>query len=69
MKRAVVAAIVVVLALLVIAQLVLPGVAERRVREELEQLGTASDVQVSSFPAVKLLFGEIELSVEAVLAG
>lgn len=46
--------------LLVVAQLVLPRIAERRVEAELEAVGTASDVEVSSFPAVKLLFGEID---------
>lgn len=48
------------LVLVVIAQLVLPGIAERRVRDELKAVGAASDVEVSSVPAVKLLFGEID---------
>lgn len=50
-----------VLVLLVAAQLVLPGIAERRVREALEGVAAVSDVEVDSFPAVKLLFGEIDL--------
>lgn len=58
--------VVAVLALVVIAQLVLPGIAERRVRDELKTLGANSDVKVEAFPAVKLLFGQID-SVTAAL--
>lgn len=46
--------------LLGLAQLVLPGIAERRVRDELEAVGGVSEVEISSFPAVKLLFGEVD---------
>lgn len=49
-----------VVILLVAAQLVLPRIAERRVRSELSGVATVSDVHVSSFPAVKLLFGDID---------
>lgn len=55
-----IAAAVVLVILLVVGQLVLPGIAERRVRDELEAVGTVSNVEVSSLPAVKLLFGEID---------
>ncbi|MBA2793212.1 MAG: hypothetical protein H0U32_04340, partial [Thermoleophilaceae bacterium] len=48
------------LLLVVVAQFVLPGIAERRVRDELRSVGAASNVEVSSFPAVKLLLGEID---------
>ncbi len=60
MKRVAITVAILVVVLLVVAQLVLPGIAERRVEAELEAVGTASDVEVSSFPAVKLLFGEID---------
>lgn len=55
-----VAAAAVLIVLLVVAQLVLPGIAERRVRDELARIGTPSDVEVSSFPAVKLLLGQVD---------
>ncbi len=41
---------------LVIAQIVLPGIAERRLRDRLSQSGTVLKVQVQAFPAVKLLW-------------
>jgi hypothetical protein len=46
----------VVLALLIVAQLVLPGVAEQELRDQLSQSGTVLEVKVSAFPAVKLLW-------------
>ncbi len=55
-----VAVAVVLVLLLVAAQLVLPRIAERRVRDELDKVGVVSDVQVHSFPAVKLLFGDVD---------
>src|SRR4051794_40816918 len=55
MRRAAVIAGV-VLAVLVVAQLVLPRIAENRVRSDLERHGTGVDVSVSAFPAVKLLW-------------
>jgi hypothetical protein len=54
--RRVAAAIGVLVALLVVAQLVLPSVAERRLRDELADRGSVRSVAVSSFPAVELLF-------------
>jgi hypothetical protein len=47
------AALVVVL--LVASQLLLPGIAERRVRGMLEDVGNVQSVEVSAFPALKLL--------------
>jgi hypothetical protein len=42
--------------LLVAAQLALPGIAERRLRDRLERSGTVERVEISAFPAVKLLW-------------
>ncbi len=57
MRRIVVLAVVgVVLLILVVAQLVLPGVAAQELRNNLEQSGTVLEVKVSSFPAIKLLW-------------
>ena len=44
-----------VVVLLVVAQLVLPGVAERLLADELRATGEVRSVNVESFPAVKLL--------------
>ncbi|MBV9473059.1 MAG: hypothetical protein JO206_08820 [Solirubrobacterales bacterium] len=46
----------VVLLLLVIAQLVLPGLAAQRLRERLARSGTVISVRVEAFPAVELLW-------------
>jgi hypothetical protein len=57
LRRIVVLAVVgVVLLVLVVAQLVLPGVAAQELRNNLEQSGTVLEVKVSSFPAIKLLW-------------
>lgn len=57
MRRiAVLAAVGVVLLVLVVAQLVLPGIAARRVRDQLSKSGTVLEVKVSAFPAIKLLW-------------
>jgi hypothetical protein len=42
--------------LLVAAQLALPGIAEHRLRDRLERSGTVERVEISAFPAVKLLW-------------
>ncbi len=55
MIGAAVAAALLVL-VLVAGQLVLPGIAERRLKDDLQSVGTQPQVQVSAFPAVKLLF-------------
>ncbi|MBV9839845.1 MAG: LmeA family phospholipid-binding protein, partial [Solirubrobacterales bacterium] len=46
----------VVLLLLVIAQLVLPGLAAQRLRERLARSGAVISVRVEAFPAVELLW-------------
>jgi LmeA-like phospholipid-binding len=66
-RRAALAAVAAVVVLLVLAQLLLPRYAERRVREELSSIGTVTSVEVESFPAVELLAGEID-AVRAELA-
>jgi hypothetical protein len=48
------------IALLVLAQLVLPPIAERRVRDSLAKRGHVASVQISAFPALKLLFGHAD---------
>ncbi len=45
-----------VVALLVVAQLVLPGIAAQRLRDQLSRSGRVLEVQVSAFPAIKLLW-------------
>ena len=55
MRRAAVIAGV-VLAVLVVAQLLLPRIAERRLKSDLERHGRGVHVDVSAFPAVKLLW-------------
>ncbi len=46
----------VVVVVLVIAQLVLPGIAAQRIRDRLARSGTVVSVQVDAFPAIKLLW-------------
>jgi hypothetical protein len=45
-----------VLLVLIVAQLLLPGIAAQELRNNLEPSGTVLDVKVSSFPAIKLLW-------------
>lgn len=52
--------VVFVLLALAIAQLVLPGIAEQRVRDRLRHDGTVESVKVSAFPALKLLWGSAD---------
>ncbi len=57
MRRLIALGIVgVVLLVLVAAQLVLPGIAERHLRDQLSRSGTVLSVKVSAFPAIKLLW-------------
>ena len=56
MHRALLALVGIVVIVLVAAQLALPGLAERRLRSDLEPNGSRVHVDVSAFPAVKLLF-------------
>lgn len=51
------AAIVVVL---VLAQVLLPGIAARMVRRKIEKYGTVQSVKVKAWPAVKLVWGEAD---------
>jgi hypothetical protein len=50
----------VVLLVLVLAQLLLPGIAENRLRDQLSKSGTVLSVKVSAFPAIKLLWGQAD---------
>lgn len=52
--------VVVVLLVLVVAQLVLPGIAASRLRDELSKSGTVLSVKVSAFPAIELLWGQAD---------
>jgi len=45
-----------VLLVLVVAQLLLPGIAAQELRNDLEQSGTVLEVKISAFPAIKLLW-------------
>src|SRR2546423_15646288 len=46
--------------LAVVAQVVLPGLAENRIRDRLAHDGHVESVKVSAFPAVKLLWGKAD---------
>lgn len=48
--------VAVVLVILVVAQLVLPGIAAQRLRDRLSRSGQVRSVQVSAFPAIQLLW-------------
>ena len=48
------------IALLGIAQLVFPSIAERRLRHRLERSGSVQRVEVQSFPAIKLLWDDAD---------
>ena len=48
------------LLVLVIAQLVLPGIAASRLRTQLSKSGTVLSVSVRAFPAVELLWGQAD---------
>src|SRR5213595_148133 len=62
MRRIIAAAVVlaVLVLLAVAAQLLLPGIAENRVRDRLAHDGRVESVHVSAFPAVKLLWGKAD---------
>jgi len=60
MRRALLAVAGILLAALIAAQLVLPGMAEDRLRSDLERQGSDVTVSVSAFPAVKLLLGRAD---------
>ncbi len=50
------AAVALLLVLLVVAQLVLPGIAASRLRDRLSRSGRVLEVQVHAFPAIELLW-------------
>lgn len=52
--------LVLLVVLVVLAQLLLPGVAADRVRTRVERYGQVHSVHVSAFPAVELLWGKAE---------
>jgi len=56
MRRIVLITAGIVVALLVAAQLFLPGIAAQRLRERLSHSGQVLSVQVSAFPAIELLW-------------
>jgi hypothetical protein len=56
MRRALIAAAVIVLVALVAAQVLLPGIAASRLRSDLEAHASNVHVEVKAFPAIKLLF-------------
>ncbi len=58
--RIAVAAVAAVAVLLLVSQLVLPGVAERRLRDRLQRNGTVERVDVRAFPALQLLWGRAD---------
>jgi hypothetical protein len=49
-----------IVVLLVIAQLVLPGIAEQQLRDRLSRSGTVDTVEISAFPAIKLLWDDAD---------
>ena len=49
-----------VLLLLILAQLVLPGIAEQRLRDRLARSGTVLKVEVDAFPAIELLWHQAD---------
>src|SRR5437667_5207130 len=62
MRRIIAAAVVlaVLVLLAVAAQLLLPGIAENRIRDRLAHDGRVESVHVSAFPAIKLLWGKAD---------
>ena len=56
MRRLGVGAVGLVVVVLVVAQLVLPGIAANRLRDRLAKSGQVLSVQVHAFPAIKLLW-------------
>ena len=50
----------VVVLVLLIAQLILPGIAAQRLRDRLSKSGQVEDVKVSAFPAIELLWDQAD---------
>jgi hypothetical protein len=55
-RLAALGALLVVLVVLGVAQIVLPGIAEQKIRDRLARSGTVLSVDVSAFPAIELLW-------------
>jgi hypothetical protein len=55
-RLAILLPVVVVVLLLVLAQLILPGIAERRLRDRLARSGSVEHVEIDAFPAIELLW-------------
>lgn len=62
MRRALLAAAGILVLGLVAAQLLLPGIAERKLRSDLQANGSNVHVEVEAFPAVKLLWKRADAS-------
>jgi hypothetical protein len=59
-RRAVFGVVAVPVALLVLAQLLLPGFAAQQMRDELGRYGKVRSASISAFPAIELLWGHAE---------
>ena len=59
-RLAAILAAAVVVAILGLAQLILPGVAAQRLRDQLGRHGRVLDVEVSAFPAIELLWHQAD---------
>ena len=59
-RLAVIATAAVVLIVLIVAQLVLPGIATNRLRDRLSESGTVLSVKISAFPAIELLWHQAD---------
>ena len=72
MRRVAIAAAAIVIALLVAAQLVLPGVAAQQLRDSLSRSGKVISVHVEAFPAIELLWhqaGRVDVHLASYRAG
>jgi hypothetical protein len=60
MRRGLIAFAGILVALVVVAQFVLPGIAAKRLRSDLAKQGSEVHVEISAFPAIKLLLGKAD---------
>jgi hypothetical protein len=60
MRRGLIAFAMIVVALVVVAQFVLPGLAAKRLRSDLAKQGSDVHVEISAFPAIKLLLNKAD---------
>jgi DUF2993 family protein len=58
--RVVLAAVLAGVVLLVAAQLILPGIAARRIRDRVDPYGHVRSVQVGALPAIEMLWGQMD---------